>query len=189
MSQLKKHTRKQQSGIGLIEVLVALVVVSVGVLGMASLQLTGMQHSTGGFNRSKALLFAENIATRMRINETGVDKSFYANFDSDGMVCATAPAQICQATPGNLNPAACNDEQLAEFDLYSVACGDIGTTGADDGVIAALPQGQITVVCDDGAACDADSTHTISVTWIEGSVASEDKTAQVNRRVQVRLQP
>jgi len=33
---------KRQQGVGIVEVLVALVVVSLGVLGMASLQLTGM---------------------------------------------------------------------------------------------------------------------------------------------------
>ena len=63
---------RSQRGLGIIEVLVALVVVSFGVLGMASLQLTGMKHSSSGFNRSKALLFAENMATRMRINDAGV---------------------------------------------------------------------------------------------------------------------
>ncbi len=182
--------KSKQGGVGIIEVLVALVVVSFGVLGMASLQLTGMKHSTGGFNRSKALLYAENIASRMRINESGVDKLYYANFDSTGTDCAVdIPAKICQATPGDLNPADCNDQDLALFDLYTMACGDIGNSGADNGVMSALPQGQITVVCDDAGACDADSTHTISVTWFEGSVSSEDKTAQVNRRVQVRLQP
>ena len=180
----------KQRGVGIIEVLVALVVVSFGVLGMASLQLTGMKHSTGGFNRSKALLYAENIASRMRINESGVDKLFYADYDSNGTDCtADIPAKICQATPGNLNPDDCSDQDLAVFDLYTMACGDIGNTGADNGVLSALPEGQLTVVCDDAAACDADSSHTISILWLEGSVSSDDKTAQVNRRVQVRLQP
>ena len=55
-----------ERGLGLIEVLIALVIVSFGVLGMAGLQLTGMKHSAGGLERSKALLFAENIAARMR---------------------------------------------------------------------------------------------------------------------------
>ena len=38
----RNYTRKQQ-GVGIIEVLIALVVVSLGVLGMASLQLTGIK--------------------------------------------------------------------------------------------------------------------------------------------------
>lgn len=185
----RQKDKRKQSGVGIIEVLVALVVVSFGVLGMASLQLTGMKHSTGGFNRSKALLQAENIASRMRINESGVDKFYYANFDSKGIDCATdVPVKICQATPGDLNPEECNDQELATFDLYTMACGDIGNSGADNGVMSALPEGQLTIVCDD-ATCNADSTHTISVMWLEGSVSSEDKTAQVNRRVQLRLQP
>ena len=181
-----------QRGVGIVEVLVALVVVSFGVLGMASLQLTGMKHSTGGFNRSKALMFSENIATRMRINEKGVEDAQYGNFVSEtaGLDCNTAPDPVCQVTPAHLDPPACSPEQLAEFDLFTVACGDVGASD-NDGVLAALPGGQLVVDCDtrSGGICDPDSTHTITVSWQEGSVSSKDKAAVVNRRVQVRLKP
>ena len=52
------HYKKHQRGVGIIEVLVALVVVSLGVLGMANLQLTGIKHSNSGYNRAKALMVA-----------------------------------------------------------------------------------------------------------------------------------
>ena len=187
-------TGNRQRGVGIVEVLVALVVVSFGVLGMASLQLTGMKHSTGGFNRAKALMFAENMATRMRINEAGVDKSHYGNFDSEdaAFACSTTP-KLCQAIPSNLDPPMCNSQEFAAFDLYTLACGDINNAGNPvDGVQLALASGRIQVDCDvrDGTGnCIPNSTHTITVTWQEGSVASEDKTDVLNRRVQVRLQP
>jgi len=62
----QQHRFKRQQGIGIIEVLVALLVVSVGVLGVAGLQLAGLQNSAGSLNRAKALLLAENMSTRMR---------------------------------------------------------------------------------------------------------------------------
>jgi len=62
------------AGVGILEILVALVVVSIGVLGVAGLQLTGMKHSAGGYNRFKATLFAENLAARMRTNTLAVDR-------------------------------------------------------------------------------------------------------------------
>lgn len=189
-NSFKKHA--DQRGVGIIEVLVALVVVSFGVLGMASLQLTGMQHSTGGFNRSKALMFTENVSARMRINSDGVKNAYYGNFDSSvGLGCGTNP-KICQATPSNLNPESCSVEELAQFDLFSVACGDIdGASNAREGVTTALPGGRITVSCESATpgVCDVDSTHIINVSWQEGSGPSDDKTDVHNKFVQVRLQP
>ncbi|MEE9333249.1 MAG: type IV pilus modification protein PilV [Granulosicoccaceae bacterium] len=189
-NSVKRHA--DQRGIGIIEILVALVVVSFGVLGMASLQLTGMKHSTGGFNRSKALMFAESIATRMRINSVGVENAYYGDFNSDlSLSCGTNP-KICQATPGNPNPQLCTTQELAAFDLFTVACGDIdGSSNAREGVTTALPGGQISVACENNilGICGPKSTHIITVSWQEGSGASDDKTDVQNKLVQVRLQP
>ncbi len=190
-NSFKKHA--DQRGIGIIEVLVALVVVSFGVLGMASLQLTGMKHSTGGFNRSKALMFTEDVATRMRINSDGVEKAYYGSFDSTTFGgCGSIPAKMCQATPTDDKPAVCNSQELATHDLFIVACGDTDTAeNARDGVMTALPSGQISITCDDASSggCNKKSTHTITVRWQEGSGTSDDKTALLNKLVQVRLQP
>jgi len=139
-------------------------------------------------------MFSENIATKMRINEAGVDTSQYGNFDSSaGLNCGTVPKQ-CEATPSNPAPLRCSPKELAEFDLFTLACGDVAISGkASEGVQDALPSGEVTVICDNRDVgtgdCLPNSTHTITVTWAEGSVSSDDKTAQVNRRVQVRLQP
>lgn len=177
---------RKQRGLGIIEVLVALVIVSFGVLGMAGLQLTGMKHSTDSFNRSKALMLAENLATRMRINRTGVTSGFYIG-TRDGSACATKPDPYCQAYDGTAAQS-CSIEELAEFDLFSVACGDWGSAGANAGVAGMLPPGaQIDVACDT-APCDPDSTYTLSISWSDKENASSDKDPVV-RRVQMRLRP
>lgn len=185
----------RQSGLGLIEVLVALVVVSFGVLGMAGLQLTGMKHSSGGFNRSKALLFAENMAVRMRVNGPGVAAGAYDDFDTAdwGGNCAVRPDPYCQASvaAGGTVVAAerCGTAELAAFDLWSVACGDWGVdsggAAAGEGVVDALPEGRLQVVCD-ALPC---TTYTITVGWNEGSTVSDDPDAVDARRVQMRLRP
>ena len=64
----RRSGRAAQRGLGIIEVLVALVVVSLGVLGVAGLQLTGMKHSAGSLYRAQALSLAEDMAERMRLN-------------------------------------------------------------------------------------------------------------------------
>ncbi len=182
------NSKKKQTGMGIVEVLVALVVVSFGVLGMASMQLTGMKHSSGGYSRSKALLFAQNMTTRMRIN-TAVKQTFdYDNFDSDSISCNAPPMPYCQARPGVSGTAAeCTPPEMANFDLYTVACGDVGSSGAEDGVIGTLPDGRLTVECL-GSPCTADSAYQVSVTWSEGRLRSDDDTPDI-KRVQVRLRP
>lgn len=183
------NTSKRQSGIGIIEVLVALVVVSFGVLGMAGLQLTGMKHSTNGFNRSKALMLTENMATRMRINRSGVLNQSYAGFDSsaDANFCQVKPDPYCQASKG-VAAESCTVDELAAFDLFSVACGDWGPDGASGGVQGMLPDGATLAIVCNGAPCADTSTYTLSVSWPENKTASSDDAPEI-RQVQMRLRP
>ncbi len=186
---IRYQRRSRQNGIGIIEVLVALVVVSFGVLGIAGLQLTGMKHSTNGFNRSKALMLTENMATRMRINRAGVLNQSYSGFDSssDANYCNTKPTPYCQASE-NVAAQACSVDELAEFDKFSVACGDWGPSGANGGVKGMLPPGaKLEIVCND-ATCSDTSTYTLSVSWPEAKTASSEEDSETSQ-VQVRLRP
>jgi len=180
--------RRKIKGVGIIEVLVALVVVSFGVLGMASLQLTGMKHSSSGFNRSKALLFAQSMATRIHLNPVAVDTFAYNGLESNPADCTTLPDPYCQARKDVDDTPSCKPDELVKFDLYSVSCGDAGSTGgADKGVVGSLPNGKITVDCVT-TPCAADSAYKVTVTWSEGrSRTNSDEL--ISRRVQVRLRP
>jgi len=196
MSTYKNNSMymSRQSGIGIVEVLVALVVVSLGVLGMASLQLTGMQHSSGGYNRSKALLYAENMATRMRTNRPAIDELLFDGYSSEATGCDTQPSPYCQASSAGAAAQACTAEQLAAFDSYTVACGEWGESGAEDGVVGTLPNGVLSIVCDldpDDASseCTKSSTYTITVSWTEGQRVTSDMNDTITRRVQMRMRP
>lgn len=182
--------RRNVKGVGLIEVLVALVVVSFGVLGMASLQLTGMKHSAGGFNRSKAMLYAQSMATRVRLNPVAVGAAPFAynGFESNSDNCAALPVPYCQARASVSDTLTCTPAQLAAFDLYSVSCGDGGANaGADRGVAGTLPNGKLTVNCVTQP-CNADSAYEVTVTWNEGRSRTNNDEL-VEKRVQVRLRP
>lgn len=179
--------RKSNAGIGIIEVLVALVVVSMGVLGMASLQLTGMKHSSSGYNRSMAVLYAENLATRMRSNQQGVSDFAYDGFDSDNQNCAAKPDPFCQAQIGQASEA-CDINEMANFDLMSIACGSWGSDGeARDGVIDSLSAGRLQVGCDDSP-CLENSNYTLTITWNEGRTTDNTEDTDL-KRVQVRFNP
>jgi len=60
--------RSLQRGLSMIEVLVAIVIISLGLLGMAGLQASGLRTSQSAFYRAQAAQFANDMAERMRAN-------------------------------------------------------------------------------------------------------------------------
>ncbi len=60
---------KRQNGASLLEVLVAIVVLSLGLLGLAGLQVASLQLNQGALQRSQATLLAYDILDRMRANK------------------------------------------------------------------------------------------------------------------------
>jgi len=56
---------KQDAGITLIEVLIALLIFSLGFLGLAGLQARAMQYSVGAEDRSRAALMANELVSAM----------------------------------------------------------------------------------------------------------------------------
>ena len=62
------HGRRAPSGFTLVEVLVALLVLSVGLLGFAGLQATSLRFNTSAYMRTQATNLAYDIADRMRAN-------------------------------------------------------------------------------------------------------------------------
>lgn len=182
---MEKHS---EAGLGIVEVLLALVILSLGVLGMASLQLTGIKHSTSGYNRLSAVILAENIASRIRSNPVSVENGDYVDFDSSATgLCAQPPAKYCQVSFGE-SAAVCNSQEVAEFDLYSVVCGTIDTAGVpQNGVSDLLSGGRLRVMCDDSP-CLENSTYTLTISWNE-SRTTQTTDVQDIKTVQLRFNP
>ena len=63
-------TKRCARGTTLIETLVALLVLSIGLLGVAGLQMTSLQNNRGAHLRSQAQVLAYDVADRMRANRT-----------------------------------------------------------------------------------------------------------------------
>ncbi len=166
---------KSQLGITLLESLVALLVLSIGLLGTAHLMATGIQYSNSSFARTQATLIAENIAERMRANPNAIAAMNYNNFDSNTIAdCTTPPAAYCQQR-GTTAPASCTASQLATFDTFQAVCGSGGSTKGNNGVRDLLLGGQLTINCD-GAPCTATSTYTIRVGWNETELVNNTDT-------------
>ncbi|MCS5563413.1 type IV pilus modification protein PilV [Marinobacter sp.] len=74
----------QQAGIGLIEILVAVLVLGIGILGVASTQVVSMQMNSQSQNRSQAVMLAEDLLDRIRANPTNPGAYALAQGDAQG---------------------------------------------------------------------------------------------------------
>jgi len=99
-----KHTLH---GFTLIEILVTLVVLSIGLLGLAGLQLNGLKSNHSAYLRSQATILTLDIADRMRANRISAITSAYDI--ALGVVPASA---TCEGTG-----ASCSTATLASADL------------------------------------------------------------------------
>lgn len=152
---------RTQAGVTLIEVLITAFVMAIGLLGMAALQLNGLNTNHDAYYRSQATLFATDLADRMRAN---LDAARDGAYEADG--APDDPGYDCETSfPG---ADSCSGEELAAADLYNWY--DRLTDTA-----AGLPSAVATVACP--APCDTGSPYTISLTWDEdrsGDITTDD---------------
>lgn len=178
----------KQRGVGILEVLIALIVVSIGVLGLAGMQLNGMRVAKGSYNRSQAVLYTETIIAQMRANPEAAALGRYSPLTSVGMNCDTKPTNYCSAFHGSSppTPECASMADRVENDFYSVVCGHWTGSAGENGVIDNLPEGVITINCDGGVGCGANDIYTVTISWTETEVADGvdvASTKQVTMRV------
>lgn len=138
-------------GFSLLEVLITLVVLSVGLLGIAGLQITSLRYAHNANLRYQAALQANDMADRMRANQLGVESGAYNNIS--GM----------SSDPGCIS-SGCSASEMAQGDEY-----EWNTANS-----VLLPSGQGTVVGN-----GANSVFTITVTWTEVTKAGTSNQSYV----------
>jgi len=117
------------SGFSLLEVLIAVVILAIGLLGLAGLQATGIRSNHSAYLRTQATLQSYDIIDRMRAN---------SNADYNNITAAQTAA--CTGTAG------CTPQEMAQNDVFdwNAANGNILPSGAG-------------VVCIDNTPDDGDS--------------------------------
>jgi type IV pilus assembly protein PilV len=109
--------RHMQRGFTLVEALVALLVLSIGLLGVAGLQLSSLRANTSSAYRSQATFLAYDIADRMRANRQAALKGDYLIGFGDAAPTSTASvasrdlnAWRGRVTGGSVLPGGANAE-------------------------------------------------------------------------------
>lgn len=146
-----KHIQRQ-TGFTLIEVLVSVVIISIGLLGVASMQYSGLRDSNRSDERSQATIFAYDIADRMRSNAAAV---YAGQYRLDANTAPTAPTETCTTN-------FCTTAQLATLDIFTWTTNLGNALAAGDGEITCVD-----AVAGDGNPCSPGSVHTVTVMWNE----------------------
>ena len=99
----------RQGGFSMLELLVALLVTSVGVLGVAGLTTLNAQHRRSAAAHAEAVRLAEDVIERMRANPAGLQAGSYAA-SGDALGASDCRAGQCAAA------------EMAAFDLAQWRC-------------------------------------------------------------------
>ncbi|EAR61474.1 type IV pilus modification protein PilV [Neptuniibacter caesariensis] len=166
---------RRQLGFNLIEVMIALVVISIGLLGLAALQMTSLQQNQSAYFRSQATLFAYDIADRMRANQTQADAGAY-------YVVSGATESNCINYSGSAS--GCTAAQMASHDIAEWQAA----------IAAELPEGggrvcrsDLTGDAVEAPDCEADNSNnpTVVYVWWNDDKSASGATTQLTVSVEL----
>ncbi len=129
---------QRQKGFSIMEVLIAMIVVAIGLLGTAAMQTVSMESTVNSANRTVALYLANDLIDRIRANRAGHDAGNYNDVST-----AALDADCLTAT-------GCTVEEMAKHDMQE------WLTGLDNN----LPSGTGTIARNGDA-------YLITVSWLE----------------------
>jgi len=132
------QTAKRQTGFTLLEILIAIVVLSIGLLGLAGLQANSLKNNNSAYQRTQASLLANEMLDRIRANRLGLAAGAYDALDSSST-----------SDPGCIT-SGCTPAQIAQYDAHDWS----------DRLDNLLPSGKGTV-----SGNGTNSIFTITVMW------------------------
>jgi len=154
---IKSH---QQTGFTLLEVLIAFVILSVGLLGIVNLQAMSKKFTHQAMQRTIAVSLAESIIERIRTNPGAIQ--IYENLAEPGDdAIASEPTPVCSGT------AVCTIAEIAAHDIWewqqSLAGATVQTSGGANA--SGLISPQACLVFDEDSPKVSTGTLTVLIQW------------------------
>lgn len=110
-----KNSLRLNCGVSLIEILVSIVITSIGLLALAGVNASSIRYSKMTQYRGTATQLSNDIGERMRANKAGLPSYTLASSFTDQSTLPTlAAADLC-----NSYLVACTSDMVANFDLKS----------------------------------------------------------------------
>lgn len=116
---------RAQRGVALLEVLITAVILAVGLMGMAALQLRAVQFNHAAYLRSQAYVLAYDMADRLRLNrgvamDGGYDIDYGAEGSGSGLVgddLSEWKGLLADYLPGGDGTVNCNADGLCTISV------------------------------------------------------------------------
>ena len=165
-----RHSRRtQKAGFSLLEVLIALLVLAVGLLGLAALQNMGLRLNSQSYERTQATILIYDMIDRMRANPAGVIAGDYNALVSALTNVPPTAAQNCETTVCTTTSA------VAAYDvnrwITAIAAGTATQRAALAGGTGRITPG--------GAVAGGGLLFNISVGWQEQNLPANVQTVTV----------
>lgn len=168
--------RRSVSGFTLIEVLVAVVVLAIGILGVAAMQTTSMTQGHGSLQASQAIALAYDMADRLRANSTDAYTGKYEIDTLSSGTYSTSGVKTCWSADASTPTACTSADDMAAWDLatwYNL-------------VQTQLPGARVKIYCSDNNKCGTGpnpETIQISIYWNQNVNNSKAANAKVLKYV------
>jgi len=176
-------TTSRTSGFSLVEVMIALIIISVGMLGIAKLEAVVLSNTGTSRVRALVALEAASLADAMH-----ADRDFWDGASADwtatmsaSVVVTGGTASLTATNSAHLSTAlstvptctsTCTPVQLAGYDLSQWASG----SGGIGGLAKVIKASTSTISCTAATALNP-ATCTITITWNENTVAANQQEA------------
>lgn len=194
VSRPRRRALRSQSGFTLLEVMIAVVIAAVGLLGVAALQLSSLKSTDGSRYRSVAIHLTSDMADRLRANSGGAIQGITVNQGYNRPRTTRADAAYNTPKP-DCRSVGCQPDQMALDDLadwqaritaslpggIGVVCIDSGTLGAPTFNGTALD-----------SRCDgAGVSYAVKIVWLDnrGETATAVNTNEAYSSFVTRINP
>ena len=170
---MKVKSLHRQSGLNLIEILIAALILSIGLLSLSGLQVASMKSINNSTHKQQVAFFIHELFELMRSNRTAALQGDYV---TTGISCTGAAPVDCSAS------AACTPSQVAQNDLYTIMCGNDSVAATDSGINEQLVNGSMAISCPTG---DCAEGINVTVSWEERLTKQldNDDTSNANSEV------